>query len=99
MTPKLEVAMLLQAFHGLMLEALGTIALHDEQAAKTLGTKYREALAEQPAQPQPVRQPLTDEQIAEACGWQAEMGCKPLPRELRIARAIEAAHGITKDAQ
>lgn len=45
--------------------------------------------------PQPVaREPLTEEQVAVACGWAADMGCKPLPRELRIARAIEAAHGI-----
>lgn len=46
--------------------------------------------------PQPVaaQQPLTDEQVAEACGWKAGMGCKPLPHELRIARAIEQAHGI-----
>jgi hypothetical protein len=54
--------------------------------------------------PQPVvREPLTEEQVAEACGWKAGMGCKPLPTELRIARAIEAAHGITqkggKDAE
>lgn len=41
------------------------------------------------------RVPLTEEQVAEACGWKAGMACKPLPRELRIARAIEAAHGIT----
>ena len=40
------------------------------------------------------RKPLTDEQVAVACGWAADRGCKPLPQELRIARAIEAAHGI-----
>jgi hypothetical protein len=40
------------------------------------------------------RKPLTDEQIAEAVGWVAGRGCKPLPIELQIARAIEAAHGI-----
>ena len=45
-----------------------------------------------------VREPLTDEQVAEACGWKAEMGCKPLPRELRIARAVERAHGIGRTA-
>lgn len=48
-----------------------------------------------PGAPQPVvREPLTEEQVAVACGWAADMGCKPLPLELRIARAIEAAHGI-----
>ena len=41
-----------------------------------------------------VVEPLTDEQVAAACGWAADRGCKPLPQELRIARAIEAAHGI-----
>ena len=45
------------------------------------------------------RVPLSDEQIAEACGWKAGLGCKPLPRELQIARAIEAAHGITQEKQ
>lgn len=45
------------------------------------------------------RTPLSDEQIAEACGWKAELGCKPLPRELRIARAIEESHGITQEKQ
>ncbi len=40
------------------------------------------------------RKPLTDEQIAEAVGWLPKHGCKPLPIELQIARAIEAAHGI-----
>ena len=44
------------------------------------------------------RQPLTDEQIAVACGWMPEKGCKPLPNELKIARAIEAAHGIKGEA-
>lgn len=43
--------------------------------------------------------PLSDEQIAEACGWKAGLGCKPLPRELQIARAIETAHGITQEKQ
>lgn len=43
---------------------------------------------------QPVaREPLTDEQIAVACGWKP--GCAPLPKERDIARAIERAHGIT----
>jgi hypothetical protein len=44
----------------------------------------------------PQRKPLTDDQIAEACGWKArdEYKPKPLPHELKIARAIEAAHGI-----
>lgn len=37
--------------------------------------------------------PLTDEQIAVACGWKP--GCVPLPKERDIARAIERAHGIT----
>ena len=46
----------------------------------------------------PTVQPLTDEQVAEACGWKAGMGCKPLPRELQIARAIERAHGIADTA-
>ncbi|MFM7009711.1 MAG: hypothetical protein ACKO0Z_10335 [Betaproteobacteria bacterium] len=46
----------------------------------------------------PQRQPLTDEQIAVACGWMPEKGCKPLPNELKIARAIEAAHGIKGEA-
>lgn len=45
------------------------------------------------------RVPLSDEQIAEACGWKAGLGCKPLPRELQIARAIEAEHGITQEKQ
>jgi hypothetical protein len=40
------------------------------------------------------QEPLTDEQVAEACGWRAGLGCVPLPRELQIARAIELAHGI-----
>jgi hypothetical protein len=54
-------------------------------------------LLERSEAPQPVvREPLTEEQVAEACGWKAGMGCKPLPTELRIARAIEAAHGITQ---
>lgn len=44
------------------------------------------------------RKPLTDEQIAEACGWKPGIGCKPLPQELRIARAIERAHGIGEQA-
>ena len=45
------------------------------------------------------RVPLSNEQIAVACGWKAGLGCKPLPRELQIARAIEAAHGITQEKQ
>jgi hypothetical protein len=49
--------------------------------------------------PSAKRVPLTEEKIAEACGWKADMGCKPLPRELRIARAIEAAHGITESKE
>ena len=40
------------------------------------------------------REPLTDEQIADAVGWNVEAGGKALPREIRIARAIEQAHGI-----
>jgi len=47
----------------------------------------------------PQRKPLTDEEIAKACGWKAseEYKPKPLPHELQIARAIEAAHQIYED--
>lgn len=39
------------------------------------------------------REPLSEVEIAVACGWRK--GYSPLPKELHIARAIEAAHGIT----
>lgn len=57
------------------------------------------ALRDQLEASQAQRVPLSDEQIAVACGWKAGLGCKPLPRELQIARAIEAAHGITQEKQ
>ena len=47
--------------------------------------------------PQPPRQPLTDEQIAQAVRWlyqdhrAAKMG---LQDDIAVARALEAAHGI-----
>lgn len=74
-----------------------TVANEFEAAAKELCTQHARVLELEAAQAQ--RAPLTDEQIAEACGWKAGLGCKPLPRELRIARAIEAAHGITQEKQ
>lgn len=56
--------------------------------------KIEWAVACAKAAPPAVVEPLTNEQVAVACGWAADRGCKPLPQELRIARAIEAAHGI-----
>jgi hypothetical protein len=60
--------------------------------------QYQRLLAAAPqAAPAPAPQaltPLTEEQVAEACGWRAGLGLKPMPGELRIARAIERAHGI-----
>lgn len=84
-----------------LMPPLGTKLYTHPQNLRCKSTQARLATLWGYEKPQPTRQPLTDEQIAQAVRWMyqdhraAEMG---LQDDIAVARAIERAHGIGGEA-